>query len=97
MSQIIETLPSIDGRLSIEPMIKGTLSSTASVSGNVVIPEYIDAEPYEGEYVITPDFKGQTLNTAKKTCKQDIEVKPIQVEEVSNLGGGTTVYIGGIN
>jgi len=39
---------------------------------------------------------GLTLNTAHKVVNKDITINPIQVETVSNMSGGSTVYIGGI-
>lgn len=53
-------------------------------------------KPYEGSYVITPNWGTQTLPTAGKTLEADIAVKPIPAEEVSNTGGGKTLIIGGI-
>ena len=36
------------------------------------------------------------LEAKDKRLKENISVKPIQIEPVSNLDGGRTVYIGGI-
>lgn len=51
---------------------------------------------YEGEYTVDPDFSEQVLPTAFKVLQDDVTVNAIEVERVSNLQGGTTVYIGGI-
>ena len=55
-----------------------------------------DAERYEGAYTVIPDWTTQTLGTANRYLTDDVEVKPIPCESVSNLSGGRTVYIGGI-
>lgn len=74
----------------------GIVTGTRSISGKLSIPEYINVDVYGGEYAATPDFDGQTLPTKNKTLVKDITINPIQVESVSNIQGGRTVYIGGI-
>lgn len=51
--------------------------------------------PYEGDYLVHPDFTGTTLPTKGKVLFEDVEVKPIAVSRVTNPSGGKTVYIGG--
>lgn len=84
------------GSLSTTGRITGSLSSTSNIIGSLTIPQHIDADIYDGMYDINPDFIGTTLETRNKTLRENITVKPIQVESVSNLEGGRTVYIGGI-
>lgn len=72
------------------------LSPDESLSFDVSTPTYMDADIYTGQTEVSPDFVGTTLETARKLLTDDIVVKPIQVESVSNLSGGRTVYIGGI-
>lgn len=74
----------------------GIVTGTGGISGKLSIPEYINVDVYEGEYEVEPDFAEQTLPTKNKTLVRDITVNPIQVESVSNIQGGRTVYIGGI-
>lgn len=57
---------------------------------------HMDGEPYEGEYEVTPDFDGTTLETSGKTLSNDVTVHPITVSRTSNPSGGNTVYIGGV-
>ncbi len=60
-------------------------------------PQYTDdIDEYDGSYTVIPEFEAQSLSTKNKLLKSDIEVEPISVSRVSNLSGGTTVYIGGI-
>lgn len=54
-----------------------------------------DVEPYEGDYVITPTFETQTLDTYGKRMTDDVTINDIKVYSVSNPFGGRTVYIGG--
>lgn len=53
-------------------------------------------ETYEGPYTVDPDFEGQILDTNRKVMTDDVTVNAIEVQRVSNLSGGVTVYIGGI-
>lgn len=86
--------------------IEGTVSTTvASTEGEVnTIAECLSGEltlptsvpDYTGEYDVNPNFVGTILSTAGKVLTQNVNVHPIQVEDVSNPQGGRTVYIGGI-
>lgn len=53
-----------------------------------------DADPYMGEYEITPDIDAQTIPTAQKYMAEDMRIKAIPFYDVSNTSGGSTVYIG---
>lgn len=75
----------LSGILMAENVLSGTLSL---FKGNY--------EPYTGQYSISPDFEGITISTANKYLYNDISIEPIQVESVSNISGGRTVFIGGI-
>lgn len=88
-----------------EPMIFGlsgdsslevALDSGGEIHVDLTTPTYLDTDVYEEEFEVSPDFEGTTLETAHKFLTNDIVVHPIQVEKVSNLSGGVTVYIGGI-
>ena len=96
MDGSLNPFTTIYGSLSTTGQITGSLSSVSNIVGELTIPQRIDADVYDGEYDVYPDFIGTTLETKNKTLKDDISVKPIQVESVSNLEGGRTVYIGGI-
>ena len=84
------------GSINAPTTIAGALSSPATITGGLTIPTYVDVDIYNGDYVVAPNFDGQTLPTANKTLIQDVTVKPIEVQVVSNTAGGKTVYIGGI-
>lgn len=56
----------------------------------------LSGKPYEGEYLVKPDFIGMTLPTKDRVLNKNVTVNPIEVARVSNPSGGTTVYIGGI-
>lgn len=51
---------------------------------------------YDGAYEVTPDWHVQTLATRNRRMADDVTVKSIQLELVSNISGGKTAYIGGI-
>lgn len=48
---------------------------------------------YEGAYEITPTVAGEVLPTKYKTMTDDLTIKSIPRHDVSNLAGGTTIYI----
>lgn len=72
------------------------ISPDESLTFDVSTPTYVETDIYTGQTEVNPDFVGVTLETSRKLLTDDIVVKPIQVESVSNLSGGRTVYIGGI-
>ena len=79
----------LDGELSLNIPLDGTPDKVLKVT------DY-DAPTYTGETTVNPDFNGIVLQTAQKIVTNNITVNPIQVESVSNIQGGRTVYIGGI-
>ena len=86
----------ITGVLSGVSGITGALSSTETIETVISVPETLNGDYYDGEYEVTPDFDGRTLETKSKTMREDIVVNPIQVSYTSDLSGGNTVYIGGL-
>lgn len=83
--------------------LSGNITAKASLSGDITasgaLGQTITLEQlpmYDGETEINPDFIGKVLQTAQKKMPDNITVNPIQVESVSNIQGGRTVYIGGI-
>lgn len=96
MEGALLTMPILHGQLSSVNRISGSLSLTGALTGALSIPTYIDVEKYDGEYEVSPAFEDCTLETKNKTLTDDILVKAIEVQTVSNLSGGKTVYIGGI-
>ena len=52
--------------------------ATAAVSvGTPVARSYVNAEPYEGSYEITPTTEAQTFETKNKRMTDDLVVNPI--------------------
>lgn len=60
------------------------------------IVNQISGDIYKGTYIVDPSFDEQTFETKNKTMLNDMTVNAIEVSRVSNIQGGTTVYIGGI-
>lgn len=86
----------LNGILSCIESLRGSLSSVGELTGSLTLAD-CGFTYYMGDYVVDPDFTGVVLPTADKMMLQDVEVKPIRVERVSNPAGGITVYIGGVN
>lgn len=52
------------------------------------------APVYEGEYNVIPKaYEEQVLQTKEKTLLENVTVQKVPFYEISNAGGGTTVYI----
>ena len=49
---------------------------------------------YEGPSVVTPSSAEQTLFTADRVIKEDINIKSIPYTEIANYAGGNTAIIG---
>lgn len=96
MDGTLTVLPKLQGQLSETDYISGSLSSNDLIVGVLTIPTYVDVGVYSGDYEVNPTFESQTLETKNKTLTDDILVNAIEVQSVSNLSGGRTVYIGGI-
>lgn len=62
-----------------------------------VVDPYNQVTPdiYEGPYIVNPKFEEQKLATRNRLLQDDVTVLEIEVEKVTNLGGGYTVTIGG--
>lgn len=54
----------------------------------------ISPPAYEGEYDMTPQVVPQKMETKNKTMREDVLIRQIPYEAVSN-GSGTTITIGG--
>ena len=66
----------------------------ASFANLQKITEYKDADPYTGEYTITPRVGEQVMKTAQKVMADDVTIHGIPYFETSNASDGETVYIG---
>ena len=72
----------------------GAVIGAKLVGGPIGVVE-ADVPIYDGDYAITPDVDGQTVGTAGKMMRDDLTVEAIPYFDVSNVSGGSTVYIGG--
>lgn len=93
----IEAEVSIKSGVQAEVSIKSGVQAECTIGRKVIVHDIVpEVDVYEGRTRVEPDFDGVTLETDHKYLLDDITVNPIQVESVSNLSGGKTVYIGGI-
>ena len=60
-----------------------------SISG-----EKVEAEVYDGDYVVIPKVESQTMETAQKLMREDVVVRAIPFSKVPNTSGGNTISIG---
>ena len=77
---------------------KGHLSAiikpTLNLTGKLSRPSVIGGIEYEGSYEVTPKVDSQNLPTKNKVLVDDMTVKAIPFFNVSNISGGSTVFIG---
>ena len=57
------------------------------------LTEYVGGEPFNGDYTVTPKVDSQIMATKGKVMLDDVTVKEIPFFDVTNSGGGSTVYI----
>ncbi len=73
--------------------ITGEVRASAVIEGTVQAGGSIPA--YEGSYEIEPSLSPQVFATRNRVMKEDLTVKGIAYQEVTNTSGGHTVTIGG--
>lgn len=57
------------------------------------ITEYVGGELFEGDCTVTPRVEEQIMETKEKVMPDNVTIRAIPVYRVSNMSGGTTVYI----
>ena len=67
----------MDGTLQTYGRITGSLSCMQTVSGELTIPEVVNAEYYDGPYEFTPSQHQQRAPTKEKLMRDDIIINPI--------------------
>lgn len=89
----IKALDTLKGTISSERTLSGKLTATGGLSGKLSTSTADYYEVYDGDYEVIPKaFNTQTLETADKLLKENIQVKEVPFFETSN-DSGTTVYI----
>lgn len=61
-----------------------------------ILAEFVkmgEYETYDGDVVVTPSWKTQTLATSGKVLMDDVTVNPIEISETPNAAGGLTLMI----
>ena len=61
--------------------------------GAAALREYAD---YLGSYAVTPMITSQRLETADKHMLNDVLIRTIPTQEMTNAAGGITFAIGGV-
>lgn len=83
------------GLIKTEVRLTGAvLAQKGRLQAVVAIPLAAQIDAYEGDYEVTPRIDSQTLETAGKRMKDNVQIKAIPFFDVSNNSGGSTVYIG---
>lgn len=84
----------LTGWLSSSETISGTLSPIGTLSGELVVPQYLNAEEYPGPYVVTPRAHTPVeLETQYKLMNDNVLVLKVPYYETTNLFDGKTAYI----
>lgn len=92
MATLMQTLQ-LQGNLTTESTLVGTLSVRRSLNGSLTIPDGIRVPVYEGVYEVTPTEETQILNTNNLKMTDNVTINPIP----SNYGlitwNGTTLTV----
>lgn len=84
----------VGGRIAAVGSLNGDMTAKGKMSGKVKTAETKPLPWYEGEYVITPKFTEQVLETKQKSMSDDVTVEKITTLEVDNEAGGVTYIFG---
>lgn len=74
--------------------VGGRIDAKGRMSGKVKSAETKPLPWYEGEYVITPKFTEQVLETKQRSLSDNVTVEKITTLEVDNEAGGVTYIFG---
>lgn len=83
----------ISATIDMDADLIGQIDDVPSIEAVIDIAECDEADPYCGDYEVTPKTSAQTMPTKDKLMLDDVKVKAIPYYETSNAFG-TTVYIG---
>lgn len=89
-----ESLVGLTGSVRADVHLAGAIRPGIGLVGHVALP--VGYDKYTGDYVIRPEFQDRVLETSQKLMSDDVVVRAIEVQRVSNVEGGLTVYIGGL-
>ena len=74
--------------------LTGRLALIGGLTGKLASASTVHTEVYDGPYEATPMTVSQTLNTKEKYMNDNVSIRSIPYFDVSNMSGGSTVYIG---
>lgn len=74
--------------------LTGSVVPRGSVGGTIGMAKTKPLPWYEGEYVITPTFEEQVLETKQRSMSDNVTVEKITTLEVDNEAGGVTYIFG---
>lgn len=77
MDGIITSAGTLSGGLSATQGLEGSLSSDATLNGNLTVAEHIYVPEYTGSYEVTPTQQTQTIPIMGLKAADDITVNPI--------------------
>ena len=84
----------VGGRIAAVGSLNGDMTAKGKMSGTLNYAKNKPLPYYEGEYVITPKFTEQVLETKQKSMSDDVTVEKITTLEVDNEAGGVTYIFG---
>lgn len=74
--------------------LTGNVTARGSLGGTIGAAKTKPLPWYEGEYVITPTFEEQVLETKQRSMSDNVTVEKITTLEVDNEAGGVTYIFG---
>lgn len=87
-------MSNLSGTLGGSGWLSGKLQGSGTLTGK--LGSQSKEIPYPGPYEVKPSLESDiTLYTKTRTCKDDIIVKQVPMDEVPTPDGGFVLFIGG--
>lgn len=80
--------------------VSGDASANLTIGENAIVALSVDTSaidggvPYDGPYTVRPSPNSQTLPTAQRRMRYDMEIEEIPYYKTTNEAGGYTAIIG---
>lgn len=77
--------------------LKGSIRAEKTLRGSIRYVDHVGvngAQVYEGEYTVKPELTERILQTKGKSMLDNVTIREIPIDTVTNAAGGNTIIIG---
>lgn len=93
LSGTVERSVQVQGTLSAQGTVSGTVTPRQSMSGGLGVGNLPQIPGYPGPYSVTPDGAGTTLSTAGRVLQEDVVISPIPAGWGKITWNGGTLHV----